>query len=320
MESYQGLSSTDQIHGGGAYVREKGVGQEVCNFASHRGVVYGFVRPPSDDSQPYSGQIKIQRIGGYREYEPDEISNVLVIWTAARPEGGTFVLGWYKNATVYRFPKSYSNPSKLQQQNKLECYRIKAKSENAVLLPVEQRTFEIPRRIKGGMGQANIWYADSPDNSRIVSNVRAMVRGRKILGKRPKRRRTDPVHNAKVETAAVNEVWMHYQRLGYRVKDVQRENLGWDLEATFGRIKLRIEVKGLSGSNPVGELTPNEFAAFSRNSPGYRLAIVTNALKSPNLIVCRQVSETKSWIVDGDPTATITIDPKTYASIKVRLK
>lgn len=159
MEFYQGQSSTDQIHGGGAYVREKGIGHEVCNFADHDGTVYGFVRPPSDDTRPYSGQIKIERIGARLESEPDRTSNVLVIWTASRPERGTYVIGWYENATVYRYAQPLRKLSKLQKLNNLKRYRIMTDADNAILLPVDQRTLEIPRQTKGGMGQANIWYA-----------------------------------------------------------------------------------------------------------------------------------------------------------------
>ena len=319
MEFYQGLSPTDLIHGGGAYVRENGMGHEVCNFASHRGSVYGFVRPPSDDTQPYSGQIKIQRIDDREKGESSRISNVLVIWTATRPEGGTYVIGWYRDATVYRYAQSFKNPSKLQRQNSLKRYRIKTDVGNAVLLPVDQRTLQIPRQVKGGMGQANIWYAKSPDSSKIVSNVRALVGGRKTKKRQTKSRRTDPEHNAKVEKSAIREVRKHFQALGYDVESVERDNIGWDLEATAGRIKLRIEVKGLSGLLPAGELTPNEFVAFSENAPAYRLAIVTNSLKAPNLIICRYSLEAQGWIVDGHPTASVGIKQKTSATINIRM-
>lgn len=158
-----------------------------------------------------------------------------------------------------------------------------------------------------------------PHSRKLLSDVRALVGGRKIRTKKHKARRTDPEHNAKVEKAAIKEVRKHYQILGYEVESVERDNVGWDLEATAGRVKLRIEVKGLSGSIPVGELTPNEFVAFSETSPTYRLAIVTNSLYAPSLVICRHISETNRWIVDGIPTATVTIRQKTSATINVQL-
>ena len=101
------------------------------------------------------------------------------------------------------------------------------------------------------------------------------------------------------------------------VESVEKDNVGWDLEATAGRTTLRIEVKGLSGTSPVGELTPNEFNAFSAESSSYRLAIVTNSLQEPRLIICRYSSEQKGWIVDGRPSSEVQIEPRSSAIVKV---
>jgi hypothetical protein len=46
---------------------------------------------------------------------------------------------------------------------------------------------------------------------------------------------------------------------GWKVDDVSDQNKGWDLEATKGGATLYLEVKGLSGSQILVELTPNEF-------------------------------------------------------------
>ena len=56
MESYRGQTPKDQISGGGAYVLAEGMGHEVCNFASHRGAVYGYVQPAKAKGQPGEGQ------------------------------------------------------------------------------------------------------------------------------------------------------------------------------------------------------------------------------------------------------------------------
>ena len=93
MEHYKGKTSNDQISGGGSYVAEEGRGHEVCNFAPYRNKVYGFVRPTGE-------KIDINNLDAGSQDE--SISNITVIWTARRPEGGTVVVGWYKNATVYR--------------------------------------------------------------------------------------------------------------------------------------------------------------------------------------------------------------------------
>ncbi len=47
--------------------------------------------------------------------------------------------------------------------------------ENCTLLPIEERTFNIPRANTGksgiGMGQANIWYADKEETQEFVKSV-----------------------------------------------------------------------------------------------------------------------------------------------------
>ena len=93
MERYKGLQDGDEIIGGGSYVKIEGCGHEVCNFAEVNGTLYGYVQPPGS-------QIDIDRLGA--QPDDDEISNITVVWTATRPTGGTAVIGWYKNATVFR--------------------------------------------------------------------------------------------------------------------------------------------------------------------------------------------------------------------------
>ncbi len=312
MEFYQGQSAKDKIQGGGSYVKQEGMGHEVCNYVEHQGFVYGYVQPPKVKG-PGEGQIRIERIGGDLK---DSVENVLVVWTATRPEGGRVVIGWYKNATVYRSYQEFESIPIKHKQNGLKGYWIKAKYKDAELLIVDERTLEIPRG-KGGMGQANIWYADSPEGADIQSSVISLVDGKQIKPKGGRSRTTDPEHNAKVEKAAVRKTQKYFEDLGYRVESVEKDNVGWDLEAISGKTTLQIEVKGLSGSLAIGELTPNEFNAFLKGRAGYRLAIVTNSLIEPNLIVCRYSAENNIWLVDGHPDAEVQIEQKTSAIVKV---
>ncbi|MFM8551886.1 MAG: protein NO VEIN domain-containing protein [Nitrospiraceae bacterium] len=97
---------------------------------------------------------------------------------------------------------------------------------------------------------------------------------------------------------------------------MEKDNLGWDLKAKSGKTLLRIEVKGLSGDAFLVELTPNEFNAFSEMSAGYRLAVVTSALSSPELYVCRYSKEKKSWVIDNRAGRSLQIEVKQSASIK----
>ncbi len=147
MESYQGLYSGDQISGGGAYVKEKGRGHEICNFSGDGKMLYGYVQPPGQ-------QIDIDRIGA--DSTDEFISGITVAWTATRPTGGTAVVGWYKNATVFRNYQKFVKTPTMHRRNGIEGYRIKAPLRQAKLLAVDERTCEVPRQVKGGMGRANI--------------------------------------------------------------------------------------------------------------------------------------------------------------------
>jgi 5-methylcytosine-specific restriction protein A len=112
MEKYNGIKD-DSIERGGSYNRNE-TGHEVCNFSSIRGRVYGYVQP--------TGQIKIEKIGADKEDE--SISGVTVVWTAGPKIGGTAVVGWYKNATVYREYQPLLTRTKLQQANGIDRYRV----------------------------------------------------------------------------------------------------------------------------------------------------------------------------------------------------
>lgn len=159
MQKYNGIEG-DSIDRGGLY-NENETGHEVCNFSVVRGNVYGYVQP--------TGQIKIERLGANKKDE--FISGVTVVWTASPESGGTAVVGWYKNATVYREYQALPTQVKLQKENGLNHYRVKAFASDSTLLPPEERTLLIPRRVTGGMGQSNVWYADSPESKKHVARV-----------------------------------------------------------------------------------------------------------------------------------------------------
>jgi len=163
MQKYNGIKG-DSIDRGGSYNKNE-TGHEVCNFSIVRGAVYGYVQP--------TGQIKIEKLGADKEDE--SISGITVIWTAGPKSGGTAVVGWYKNATVYREYQALPNSTKLQKDNGLDSYRILASKNDVTLLPPEERTLLIPRAVKGGIGQSNVWYADSPESKVHVTRVIKLI-------------------------------------------------------------------------------------------------------------------------------------------------
>lgn len=317
MERYRGQPAGEAILGGGAWVKKNEHGLEVCNFLDHEGTIYGFVKPPGD-------AIDIKRIAqnGMQNTvnrDTESIEGVLIVWTAPlRGHAPTVVVGWYRDATVYQYCQKFRRPPPEHTRNRVDQYRFTTNSENAVLLPVDARTHEIPRFQKGMMGQANIWYADTPEAKPVVKEVRKLVQ-RGAPRRSARSGNTDPEHNAKVEKAAVKVVSDHYSRLGRVVDSVEADNLGWDLEARFGDSDcLKIEVKGLSGPEPRIGLTPNEYDMFRRNAAHYRLAIVTCALSaSPKLQICQFSAEMGKWVIEGQNGCEVEIERRTSAMVLV---
>ena len=170
MDLYDGIYG-DSIRGGGSY-NKKNVGHEVCNFSRARGHVYGYVRVP--------GEIGIKKLGAGEGAE--SISGVTVVWTALRKDVGPVVVGWYRNATVYRELQPMPENAERHKKNGLMSYRITASFNDATLLPPSERNCKIPRAKdeKGGMGQSNIWYADSPKGKETIANVNRLI-AKKIL-------------------------------------------------------------------------------------------------------------------------------------------
>ena len=95
--------ATTRYWGGGAWVEQTGRGGEVVNFAPHDGHVYGYVHHGSDQT-PWP--IDTKRIAHRVDESIDDaesIDNVLIVWVAPlEGRSPTVVVGWYRNATVFR--------------------------------------------------------------------------------------------------------------------------------------------------------------------------------------------------------------------------
>jgi 5-methylcytosine-specific restriction protein A len=164
MSHYNGIKG-DSIARGGDYNRHS-VGHEVCNFTKNRGALYGYV-------QPVGGSIRIEKLGASKKDE--KIENVTVIWTAGPESGGTVVIGWYRHATVYRDLQTIAHPNATQRSNGVTKFRVTAPVSDAVLLPIEQRELLIPRAVRGGIGQSNVWFADQAESRSMVDRVVGLI-------------------------------------------------------------------------------------------------------------------------------------------------
>lgn len=298
MNRYQGITSDDSISRGGAYVSEHGYGHEIFNFRPFHGAVYGYVQPPGRRNRWQESRINLRRVGGARDDEL--VSGVLVVWVATSPQGGARIVGWYRNATLYRNWQA-APPRSNRHHAGVDCgFYATTHVDDAVLLPPDNRTFELPPKGEGGFGQSNIFYADRPELHRdlrlkVLSYIDSGGTTPAQTDVPSVPRQVDLFVRQQVEKIAIEVASDHFTSLGYQVDSVEADNAGWDLNATLGRYKLRVEVKGLSGSNLVVELTRNEYQAMQKFRDIYRVAVVTNALRTPALTVFGYSPDSGQW-------------------------
>ena len=243
--------------------------------------------------------IKLEKIGGA---ETDEkVNGVTVVWTATNPEhGGTRIVGWYKNATVYRYEQSPPANSKRKYKNIPINYYATAKVKDSTLLPFDERIVIVRRQERGWMGQSNVWYADmNPDFVKLVKDYifKSKIPRQPMtpIGGKGSARQVDSLKRIEVEKSAIEVVTRYYRALGYLVESFEKDNVGWDLTATINKTKLKLEVKGLSGSITSTELTPNEYKNLRGDGIYYRLCIVTEALTKPKLRIFAYSNENREW-------------------------
>ena len=152
---------------GGSYVAETGDALEKYNFHTcNDGIVRGFVETKYRDSyksarQP--NQLNINNIDVAYKGE-NCITNVTVVFCAySKTIGKSVIVGWYKNATVFRGREMYENRQ----------YNICCDSKDAYLIDVKKRQFSVPRARQDGFGfgQANVWYAKEEKSHDYILEV-----------------------------------------------------------------------------------------------------------------------------------------------------
>jgi len=76
---------------------------------------------------------------------------------------------------------------------------------------------------------------------------------------------------------------------------VESENKGWDLEASKGRSRLYVEVKGTAKAAICFELTPNEYRRLKENAERYRVCVVCDALSLPSIFELLPIARGGGW-------------------------
>lgn len=152
--TYNGNISDKPVNGG-EYNKTQ-IGHEIHNYKGCNGKYYGYVQSKND-------VINVKNID--KMAVGDSIDNVLVIWISTKPTGGQFIVGWYKNATVYREHQKVPNEAMVERHLKdHNFYNIY--SENVFLLPIEERKFPITE-----MGRTNVWFGKTETNLRVIDYI-----------------------------------------------------------------------------------------------------------------------------------------------------
>jgi hypothetical protein len=286
MKNYAGPVPDDETIGGHRYLGAHRHGAESYNFApTEHGTVRGY-RPPGNREQT-----NITRMGAARTEA--EIKGALVVWLAKEPgTKRTLIVGWYRNATVFRTAREGSfhvNGERIE-------YTAEARVEDATLLPPVARTFEVrsSRLLPGsGFGQKPTWYGAEAVDARVWAYTETYTKSREkppnsktSSGSKMPPKNPDPELRRKVEKAAVKHAMAYYEaEFGSSciIESVETAAKGWDLEVYNSPEPLLVEVKGLLNEELVCELTPNEYEMMMRpsNRRRYVIYIVNNALAEP---------------------------------------
>ncbi|TXT26859.1 MAG: hypothetical protein FD134_386 [Gallionellaceae bacterium] len=307
MERYEGPAT---ITGGGAYIAANGVGGEVFNFKPSRGKCYGYAM-----SLHFAG-LNLRFLDNTRQWrEGDELADVDIVFIARKPGVGQVVVGWYRDSTVFHKQYRVRRGAIPGMKETMRHFLCVADADSVQLLPEDERTFVVPYAPaghKGFPGQSNVWYpehhAKQPGVTNFIKRLQKYISNTSGVplvpdeideparsGKGGRGRKPDHAHNAAVESAAVDVVWNYYEAAGYRLKSVESENAGWDLEARKGFQTLRIEVKGTSGLSIYFELTPNEYSKLKQHADQYRVCVVCEALLTPRVHELLPEQIDKGW-------------------------
>jgi hypothetical protein len=239
MNRYEGLrGKPDKIVGGGKYVDENEDGHEVCNFlVADDGNVYGHVETIK---KKLDRKIRIESVGG----AGNSVSGVDVVWTATNPEeGGRRVVGWYRNATIFRERQRFVRPpSKQHAKDQLKSYRICAKAEDAFRLDLEQRQLVMGRGT-GWMGRTPWWTPPSNPSKEVhnfIEDVRRIIDSTKV----EKREKSNPSRVDRKSPSAATDPYVRY----VQAYEVEVSPLHNDLQERFERYL---------SQNGASELKPN---------------------------------------------------------------
>ena len=149
---------------------------ECWNYLSHRNKLHGFVQ--------HSTSAMVDRLAKNCDEEEgqQEFCDATVVWVATRNSLATetYVVGWWKNATVHRNLRPHPKAKRIEREiirnahalDDEPSYCITCAEFDSFLVPEPERIFQIPRG-KGWMGHRSlVWYADGDSDGHLEPHSR----------------------------------------------------------------------------------------------------------------------------------------------------
>lgn len=295
MHYYSGSQKGDEKPQHGGSYNIEGIGHELYNFKKTRRHLFGFFQPyepPEESDNPV--MVNMERIDPKNKAK-DFADNVLVIFVSKRKDYGQVIVGWYKDARVYR---EYQ-PSEKNMHRDDYRYNLQTAIGVSVLLPEDYRELKIPTG-KGAFGRANIvylseidgqerdlesskfnWIKDAIDYVENYDGPNLLIDttgdAEKEIEDIIETHRTDqsgqgfkitPELRKQIEEYSVSKAIQHFRKHGHSVKNVGGTK-SYDLDCTRHGNTLRVEVKGTQTTGDSIVLTPNEV----RNARAHETAL-----------------------------------------------
>lgn len=185
MKYYKGITDNDKPVNGGSYVKDTNMAHECYNFdvaqvEDGKEQCLGFTMLMGGNNP----QLHIEKIVGCKSLKNSDVANDVIVVFCARPGNGktTRIVGFYKHATVYRYPQVqdfYAVEGGIYEQE----YNFIADKDDCVLLPYNERfdgKWFVPKSGKMGydfgFGHSNIWYAASDTyNTEEIEYVNRLI-------------------------------------------------------------------------------------------------------------------------------------------------
>ena len=274
------------------------LGHEAFNFRPYKGKMYAYIPPIGKNLVPP---------------KPKEKDDWLVVFVSRVSGNGDLVaVGWYEHASfcwaekvdeedsLYLKRKEYEKEKTfpLDGENNHYHYCVTTDEANAHFIPEESRSqFKIDKKHEKVVGRS-IAYASG--NETIISdrNRQYLIEfAQKVIQfddeddmdgeplSKSVTKYIPPKTELKksIEEGAVSYAKDYFESRGYKIIDVQKENLGWDLTArkrVRGRLEeLHVEVKGTSRDYYHLFLSRNEYDRMLSDD-NWRIFVVKDVLSS----------------------------------------